>query len=299
MLFTASATILLLQANPIEPMSVTPETLRDRAPRTGSVIEGAPVRTEPSRLGRCLQTAPLNATATESAARAWVAEVSGADLATANHCLGMALSEQSRWAEAAGVFAAGRSALQDGASGRLDAGDGAYAARLGVLTGSAMLAGGNAQGALDAFARARGDALVAGDATLAANIAVDLASAQGVLGDLASAAGTLAQAREGDPANSAAWLVSAQVARQQGDLSTAQEFIVRAGDLAKTADGAEPDPRAAPIGLEAGIIAALSGRYDAALLSWQSVIALAPDGADAARATELIAQVEELQAPAP
>lgn len=218
-----------------------------------------------------------------------MAEVSGADLAPASHCLGMALSEQARWTEAANAFGAARKALAQDA----DTDDTAYAARLGTLAGSAMLAADDAQGALDAFAAARNDAVTAGEAALAASIAVDLASAQGVLGDLNSAAGTLDQARDGDPTNPAAWLLSAQVARQSGDLERAQGFIQQAAGLtaANRALGAS-------VGLEAGIIAALAGRYDAALQSWRSVVDLAPDSDEASRAKSLIAQVDALQEPA-
>ena len=71
-------------------------------------------------------------------------------------------------------------------------------------------------------------------------------------------------------------LSRAALARRLGKLDQAQAFIETAGTLA---------PGDAEVGLEAGVIAMLQGREDAATASWQSVIALDPGGlpADIAR----------------
>jgi hypothetical protein len=46
------------------------------------------------------------------------------------------------------------------------------------------------------------------------------------------------------------------------------------------------------IGLEAGVIAALGGRDDAARQSWQSVVRLAPDTPEAETARTYLAQLD-------
>ena len=274
----APALALLMQSAPPafdpEP-SVSHEQLQDRPARVGDTIEGPELRTELTRLGRCLQASPTDPAAAERAAHIWLTQVSGADLAPANHCLAMALSEQQRWPESAAAFVAARDAL--------GANQGPYRIRLGTLAGNALLNAGDAQGALDAFASARNDALTAADGTLAADIAADVARAQVALGDLDSAAGTLEQARVGDPANVRAWLLSATLARRTDDLARAQSFIQRAAAL---------DPLDPAIALEAGVIAVLGGREDAARKSWQSAMELAPDGPEAAMARDYLAQLD-------
>ena len=66
----------------------------------------------------------------------------------------------------------------------------------------------------------------------------------------------------------------------------AQRDIEVAASLA-----AHGDPLSAPIGLEAGVIAMLSGREEAARKSWESVVALAPDGPEALTAKGYIDQI--------
>ena len=70
-------------------------------------------------------------------------------------------------------------------------------------------------------------------------------------------------ARRDSPQNAETWLLSATLARRQGDLASAQARIQTAAGL----DFKNPD-----IGLEAGVIAALGNRDDAARKSFQSVI---------------------------
>ena len=53
------------------------------------------------------------------------------------------------------------------------------------------------------------------------------------------------------------------------------------------------------IGLEAGVIAVLGGREDAARQSWQSVIDLQPESLAAQTATGYLAQLGPAPAPAP
>ena len=86
------------------------------------------------------------------------------------------------------------------------------------------------------------------------------------------AAQALAEARTAEPENPQAWLLSATLSRRQNNLAMAQTQIEKAANLAPN------DPE---VGLEAGVIAMLSGNKDAARRSWTSVTQAAP-GSDAA-----------------
>ena len=103
----------------------------------------------------------------------------------------------------------------------------------------------------------------------------------------AEAATALTEATSADPANAEAWLLGATLARRQGKLDEAPRQIEKAADLAPL----DPD-----IGLEAGVIAALSGRDEAARKSWQSVIGAAPASAQAGKAKAYLEQLGPLPA---
>ena len=117
------------------------------------------------------------------------------------------------------------------------------------------------------FAAAEAEAQSSGDARLAGDIAIDRARAQVATKQDAAAVAGLAAARIGSPENSEGWLLSATLARRQGKLAEAQQFIEQAATLA---------PRDPVVGLEAGVIAVLTGRDSAARKSWLSVITVAP-----------------------
>jgi Flp pilus assembly protein TadD len=92
----------------------------------------------------------------------------------------------------------------------------------------------------------------------------------------------LAEARQANPKNPDAWLLSATLSRRQGKLAEAQAQIEQAGSL---------EPRDPAIGLEAGVIAVLSGRDAAARKSWESVVAAVPESDAARTATGYLAQL--------
>jgi cytochrome c-type biogenesis protein CcmH/NrfG len=100
----------------------------------------------------------------------------------------------------------------------------------------------------------------------------------------AEAQSALAEARRLAPGDAEVFLLSATLARRGQDLKAAQGFIETAALLDPV------DPR---IGLEAGVIAVLGGRDDAARKSWQSVIAAAPDSAPARSARAYLAQLAD------
>jgi Flp pilus assembly protein TadD len=79
-------------------------------------------------------------------------------------------------------------------------------------------------------------------------------------------------------------LLSATLSRRTGDLAAAQSQIEQAATL---------DPRDPAIGLEAGVIAALAGRDEAAKKSFESVIAASPDSAQGIAAKQYLAQLAQ------
>ena len=109
-------------------------------------------------------------------------------------------------------------------------------------------------------------------------------------GKTADAAAALAEARRDAPQNPDGWLLSATLARRSGDLGAAQAQIETAAGL---------DPKNPQVGLEAGVIAALAGRDDAARKSWQSVIDTSPGTPEADTANAYIAEVGAVPAAPP
>jgi len=230
----------------------------------------------PPLLVQCLALAGDDPPAAESAARPWLMSAKGEPAAHAGHCLGAALGLLGKWTEAAAAFASARE--------NVPAAQADYRARLGAMAGNAALAGGEADLALAAFDTARADAQAAGLAGLAGEIEIDRARALVALRRDDEAAAALAAARAAGPDDPEAWLLSATLSRRMDRLAEAQIQIEKAADLLPV------DPA---IGLEAGVIAALSGRDEAARKSWQSVIAAAPESTAAASALAYLAQLGE------
>jgi Flp pilus assembly protein TadD len=161
-----------------------------------------------------------------------------------------------------------------------EAADARFKARMGALAGSALLAQDKPAEALAALEIAQ--TLAVSDAALGGEIAQERAVALVALKREADAGAALAEARRLAPGDAHAWLLSATLARRQGDLAAAQTQIERAARL---------DPRDPAIGLEAGVIAALRGQDAAARKSFESVIAAAPESEQAAAAKAYLAQL--------
>ena len=244
-----------------------PEELRNRPPR-GAAAE-ARTAARPA-IDVCLTTAQSDPARARALAEEWVQRTEGAQRATGRHCLGVAAGNAGDWAAASAAFLAARE----------DAGDARFRARMGLLAGSALLAQDKPAEALAALDAARSDA--AGDGALDGEIALDRAVALVALEREGEAATALAEARRLIPDSAIAWLLSATLSRRQGDLATAQQQIEGAAAL---------DPRDPSIGLEAGVIAALRGQDAAARRSFESVIAAAPESAEAAAAKTYLAQL--------
>ena len=234
----------------------------------------APV-TEPSRLQQCLDLAMQRPADGIDMAENWLAAATTmTEKAQAKQCKAMGLTRIDGWAEAATLFLSARDDIPANEPGER--------ARLGALGGNALLVSGDLAGALAALDLAHPEAHKAGDRKLNGVIQIDRARALVALGRTDEAAAALEEARAELPDNPQAWLLSATLSRRQGKLVDAQRQIERAADLLPI------DPE---IGLEAGVIAVLSGRDAAARLSWLSVIKAAPGSAAAKTAQGYLDQL--------
>jgi tetratricopeptide (TPR) repeat protein len=220
-----------------------------------------PVDTAANRYRNCLalsRSAPAQAAAS---AQAWLGSGGGVNAA---QCLGLALSAQEKWPEAAAAFEA---AAKD-AETRQDKRRG----DLLVEAGNAWLAAGDAAKASAAFEAALATRLLIPQ--LEGEVHLDLARAAVARGDLAGARAHIDKGLELVPKDAFAWYLSAALARKQNDLPKAQADIARAAGLA-------PDDPA--ILLEAGNIAGASGEKEAALGLYARAARAAPDS-DAGKA---------------
>ena len=230
---------------------------------------------EPSRLQQCLDLAMQRPSDGIDMAEAWLsAAKTMSERAQAKQCKAMGLTRIDGWGEAATLFLSARDDTPVNEPGER--------ARLGALGGNALLVTGDVAGALTALDLAHPEAHMAGDAKLNGVIQIDRARALVALGRTDEAAAALEEARAELPDNPQAWLLSATLSRRQGRLVDAQKQIERAADLLPI------DPE---IGLEAGVIAVLSGRDEAARKSWQSVIKAAPNSAAAKTAQGYLDQL--------
>ena len=179
-----------------------------------------------------------------------------------------------RWDEAEDTFLAARDALL--------ADEKVHRAKLGGMAANAALADSRPGAALASLEQARSDATSAGDLALAGELEIDRSRALVALDRPAEAEAALNTARRDAAQDADTWLLSATLARRLGKLQDAQFYI-------ETAAGLSPvDPA---IGLEAGVIAVLSGHDEAARKSWQSVITAAPGSEAAVTAKSYIDQL--------
>lgn len=261
------AFLLLMQVGP-DPsagsMPGLPDELANRPDRPGA----SEPQVKADTLAECLRIASSDPEAALNRAQAW-REGAQTDLefAQSAHCLGLALVQLDRLGEARQAF--------EIASGEVPVDNLSYSARLAAMAGNAALAAGDVEGALPLLDQAGGQALAANDGALAADLRVDLARVLVRLDREEDAALALAEAREADGDHPEAWLLSATLSRRLERLGEAQTQIERAALLA---------PRNPQVGLEAGVIAAMSGREADARASFQSVLDVAPGSREAERA---------------
>ncbi|MET0270991.1 MAG: tetratricopeptide repeat protein [Sphingomonas sp.] len=198
------------------------------------------------RFAACAALVRADAAKAVAEAEAWRAGGGGMP---ARMCLGLAYVEQARFGPAAIAFeqAAREAEIQSDRR----------AAPLWVQAGNASLADGDAgkaRGFLDrALAMSDLSSAQRGEAYL------DRARAQVAAGNPEAARADLDQATALVPGDPMAWLLSATLARRQGDSTRAAKDVAEAARLA---------PNEAPILYEQGNIAALSGRMDEARAAW-------------------------------
>ncbi len=268
------ALLLLAQAAPTMTPQIQTAPLpipRKSRPAPAQPI-APPVRVTSSRLQDCLALAASDPAAALTLADGWAQTVKGAPAADPAHCRGVALGAQGNWSAAEQAFGAARDFARLSQA----------RARYGAMAGNAALAAGDAVRADAAFAGAYADARSAADPQLAGDIAIDRSRALIALHRESEAVTALSEARTASADNATGWLLSATLARRQGQLGQAQQWIERAASLTPA------DPA---VGLEAGIIAVLAGREAAARKSWQSVVALAPDSPEAKTAKAYLDQL--------
>lgn len=273
---------LLLQVGP-NPMAggmAGDDLVRDRPPRADGVT--GDMNATSAWLQTCLDQLAEDPARAHTMAQIRRSETKGADRVLANHCLGTAASELGLWQDARAAFLAARD--------ETPADETRTRARFAALAGNAALAGGDAERALTLLTEAEADARAAGFAPLEAIAATDRARALVALSRGEDALSALAAATTLAPERAEGWLLKATLLRRLDRLPEAQTAIERAALLAP----GDPD-----IGLEAGVIAILAGRDDAARASWQSVLALAPESPAAVTAKDYLAQLGQAGETAP
>lgn len=229
-----------------------------------------PVDTPANRYRDCLALARSAPARAAGQAQAWLG--SGGGLMAAQ-CLGLALSAQEKWPEAAAAFEA---AAKD-ADSKQDRRRG----DLWVEAGNARLAAGDAAGARRAFDSALASKMLIPQ--LEGEVHLDLARAAVALGDPAAARVQIDKGLALVPKDPFGWYLSAALARKRNDLALARDHVAKAVALA---------PDDASILLEAGNIAGLSGEKDAALGLYARAARAAP-GSEAGRAARAAIAVNE------
>ena len=230
-----------------------------------------------ARLSACITQARTDITSAIVTADEWLSGVKGREQAYPLQCLGIAYTNLMRWEAAEEMFVTARDAL----SAHDEPG---WRAKLGGMAANAALADQRPGAALALLDVARTEARMAGDARMAGTFEIDRARALVTLDRLDEAESALETARRDAPQSAEGWLLSATLARRLGKLEDAQFFIEAASGM---------NPVDLEIGLEAGLIAALSGRDDAARKSWQSVADAAPDSDPGMRARDYLKQLEQ------
>jgi tetratricopeptide (TPR) repeat protein len=233
--------------------------------------------TSSALLAACLKQANDDPAAATKTALDWIGR--GGDW-SARQCLGFAYAQGGDYATATGVFAR--------AASEADVARDPGAASVWALAGNAALANGDARTAIQYFDAALARAALTGLAL--GEVHIDRARARVVTGDLAGASSDLERARGDATADPLTWLLSATLARRQENLSEAATYIAEAARLAPT------DPA---VMLEAGNIAVLSGQEAAARANWQSVVAAAPQSAEADSARANLSQLAAADGSAP
>ena len=258
------------------PVSIKPLPIPHRATtvrRTGNA-NSPPAPVARDRLGICLSEVQDDPATGLASARAWAARATpGTEAGRASQCLGTAEARAGRYAEALPAFARAIAALPAGEDGRH--------AALFALAAQSALASGDATRALGWLQTSLLPSSVL-DADAKAEAQCDRARALVALGRPEEARTALADAHRLAPDSAESWLLSATLARRDKNFAVAQHDIELAAQYA---------PKDPAVGLEAGVIAVLASRDEAARRSWQSVVTAAPDSPEAVTAKGYLAQL--------
>lgn len=279
---------LLLQVGP-DPLAGGlrgDDLVRDRPPRADAEPGETPRDGPSAWLQSCLDQLDTDPARAHTMAQIRRSETTGADRVLANHCLGTAASALGLWDDARAAFLAARA--------ETPAAEPRARARFAMMAGNAAMAGGDAAGALAMLEEAESEARSAAAPLLEALAAIDRSRALVSLSRNDEALAALESATTLAPESAEAWLLKATLLRRLERLDAAQGAIEEAARRTPGAAGFGPE-----IGLEAGVIAVLAGREEAARESWQSVIDLAPESPAAATAKDYLAQLGPASAPAP
>lgn len=259
-----------------DPLINRPPPRRERRMRDPVVEQARSVNPSSQWLQSCLDQIDADPARAHTMASIRRTEVEGVDAVLANLCLGTAAVQLGRWDEAREAFLTAREATP--------AKEPATRARFAAMAGNAAFEGRDTAAALQLLAQAREDARQGKAPVIEAIALIDTARIEVAGGREEAALGALAAATQVAPERSEGWLLYATLLRRLDRLEEAQSAIERAAALA---------PKNPEVGLEAGVIAVLDGRDDAARASWQSVIALDPDGLFADTARGYIAQLAD------
>ncbi len=227
------------------------------APQTSgqTPAPAGPLDIRTDRLQRCIALVQTDPAAARAEAGRW--RIAGGRFA-ARQCAGLAFAAEKSWPSAAGEF--------EGAAREAQLAKNAQAATYWAQAGNAWLAAAQpakARSALDS-------ALTAGTLTglPLGEAQLDHARALVATGDLESARTDIDLALTNAADDPLAWLLSATLARREGNPARAKKDIGEA--LRRSADDAS-------VQLEAGNIAALAGDEDGARAAWGQAARLAPD----------------------
>ncbi len=275
MLLISSLIAMALQVGPNPQAGAlpgVPDELLNRPPRPNQ--EQVSTSPESEWLAQCLALVSEDPARAHTLAQVQRNERIGTERILANHCLGLAATELGLWEDAITAFAAAR---DETPASELSA-----RARFGTMAGNAALGSGDPSRARAILESAKQDAQASASAPLQAVAAIDMARTLVALGEEEIALGELEMATSLVPDGAEGWLLKATLLRRLERLEDAQAAIEQAGTVA---------PLDQLIGLEAGVIAILSGRDEAARLSWQSVVDLNPDSPAGLTARDYLAQL--------
>ena len=242
-----------------------------------AVLAAAAPDSNAARFANCVALASANPAKALDEAGEWRIKGGGV---LARQCTGLAYAALNRWQSAALAFEQAAKASEADGDGR--------SARLWVLAGNAALAGREAVKARAYFDTALASGILKGGEAGEAHL--DRARARFAANDTKGARIDLDAAIKLVPADPLAWLLSATLARGDGDLKRAQADIIEATKRA---------PDDASVANEAGNIAMMSGADEEARASWAEAVRIKPDSPAGKAAAAALVQLPPKSGAAP